>query len=493
MSILSGKVLEVLSRDQIYEIHQATLEVLERTGVVIMEDEALRILEEAGAVVDYKKQHAKIPRHLVEEAIKKTPSGFTLYGSNGKYRLELKGFNTYIGQPFGLFIVDLDGKRRYPTPKDAADLYRLTDAMENLDLAGSVSVPEWESTDRFVAAVENSEKVPDVNPQADQAEELITLGSVLRGSFEELMKKPITWLLVKTKDLRKKPSWWYHVNPFSPLAIKKAEARGLLIWARCGLPIHIGPEVHAGTTGPATLAGTLVQQNAENLSGVTLAQLAADPKHRPPILYASISGITDMRTGSAVLGTAETALIQVASAQIARYYNMPCRGIGGITDSKTSDIQAGYESAVTLLMAALARINYINYSAGSVEGILTVSFEKVVLDNDLIGMIKRILRGITVDEETLAVDVINDVGPRGHYLAHPHTRKYHKKEFYYPILFNRETYEAWVRSGAKDIREAARERARKILKEHQPEPLDKDLKRELENKAKEIRKKRMRK
>jgi trimethylamine--corrinoid protein Co-methyltransferase len=191
-----------------------------------------------------------------------------------------------------------------------------------------------------------------------------------------------------------------------------------------------------------------------------------------------------------IYGAAEPALMNVASVQLARYYGLVCRGNGGATESKTTDAQAGYESGITLLMAALGGANLLtNASGGSLEpGLGAISYEKVIIDNDISGMVSRILNGITVSDNTLALDVISRVGPGGHFLGQEHTREFFKKEHFVPEISDRRSPESWVKAGSKDIREVARERAKQILKEHVPPPLDKTVKEELLTIVKEVEK-----
>jgi len=483
--VVKGGQVKVLRNDQIADIHDASVSVLERTGVVVKEEEALKILDEAGAFVDFKKQHVRIPRYLVKEAINKCPSGFTLYGRNPKHLVRLEDNKVHFGMA-GVppNVIDLDGKRRGATWEDVKNFFILSEGLENIHVADFAVWPpcssdvEW-PVKRLLIAMENTEGPVTVGAKGTRAfvEDYLRLQAIVRGSLDELVAKPF---------------WWSHVNPVSPLTYDERQTRSFLVYAKLGLPIHFGSEVQAGATGPVTLAGTLVQQNAENLGGIVIAQLGAEtasPKRRPPIIYGTISTIMDMRTASPVLGGPETALLNIASAQMADYYGLPSRGVGEGADSKIPDIQAGYETSFALLASALAGNNYI-YAAGGIEpGIMAISYEKAVLDNDLIGMIIRLLEGINICDDTLALDIIDEVGPGGNYLALNHTKDHFRKEHYYPVLFDKNPYEAWVKKGSKDIREAARERAKKILREYHAEPLDKDIKRELEAMSKEILKK----
>jgi trimethylamine--corrinoid protein Co-methyltransferase len=216
-------------------------------------------------------------------------------------------------------------------------------------------------------------------------------------------------------------------------------------------------EALAGATAPATLAGLLVQQNAEVLSGIMVSELA---NPGAPVMYGTVSAAMDMRTGSAALGGPEVALINIASGQLGRYYNLPRRGTGGNSDSKLVDAQAALETSTNMLVAALAGMNFIYDACGSLEGSLTISYEKLVLDDEIAGMVTRILDGIDVNDQTLAVDDICRVGPSASFLASPLTLASFKKEIFIPSLLDRRSRDSWSREGSKDIARAARERLR---------------------------------
>jgi len=269
------------------------------------------------------------------------------------------------------------------------------------------------------------------------------------------------------------------------MQLSKELIEGALVYAKYKQPMIYAPEALAGGTAPASLAGLLVQQNAEVLSGIMVSQLA---NPGTPVLYGTVSAALDMRTGTTTLGGPEVGLFNVAAGQLGRYYNLPRRGTGGNTDSKAVDAQAGAETGMSLLMAAMAGMNFIYDATGSLDGTLTISYEKLVIDNEIAGMIARTLGGIEVNEETLAVDEIIRVGPNANYLSSPHTAKMFRKEHYLPTLFDRRTWETWLRDGAKDIAKVARERARKIVKEHQPLPMDKPLVLQLEAFIKKVAK-----
>jgi len=469
---------EVLSSDEVYEIHMATMEILERVGVRVLEENALQMLREAGADIDSKNNIAKIPEYLIMEAIKKAPSSFYLFGRNKKYKLRLGGKRVHFSmQGTAVYVLDLEtGKRRESTLNDVKNFYRLADALENIHHASETvkarDIPEnvAHAYVLFEAFKNTTKTVDGYNYGRTFAMDTIRLASIVAGGEEELMKKPM--LL------------GFH-NPVSPLQQSKDLTEGLMVYAKYKQPVSIAPEAQAGATAPITLAGLLTQQNAEVLSTITIAELT---NPGAPVLYGAVSAPLDMKTGNIALGAIEVGLINAAAAQLARYYGLPSRGTGGTTDSKIPDIQAGLEKTATLLMAASAGINFIYDAAGALESTLTASFEQAVIDNEICGMVARALRGIDVNDETLAIDVIENVGPRGQYLSQKHTLKHLKREQYLPKIIKREKREEWEKAGSKDLWKIAREEVKKILKEHQPEPLDKDVEKELEKIVKEIEK-----
>jgi len=476
---IRGGQLRILTSDELYEIHLATLEILERIGVKVPGPKALRMLGEAGAHIDIRKKIARIPKYLIEEAIKKAPSGFILFGRDPKYKLRFEDRRVYFsmgGQSVN--VLDLEtGKRRASTLKDCENFCRLADALENIQHASSSvvrprDVPESVAhVYELFAGFRNTTKTVDgeIYGQAI-AIDGIRMASVVAGGEEELKKRPL--LL------------GFH-NPVSPLQLSEKLTEGLMVYAKYKQPILIAPEAQAGATAPVTLAGLLAQQNAEVLSGIAIAELV---NPGAPVLYGTVSTIMDMKTGNLAYGAIEAGLINVATAQLARYYGLPSRGTGGGTESKIPDVQAGFEKAMTLMMAALAGINFIYNAAGTLESTLTASYEQTVIDNEICGMVSRALRGVEISDETLALDVIEAVGPEGQYLDQRHTLEHLKKEHYLPTIISRERRERWERAGSRDLREIAREEAKRILKEHQPEPLDRDVEENLKKIVKEVEK-----
>jgi trimethylamine--corrinoid protein Co-methyltransferase len=227
----------------------------------------------------------------------------------------------------------------------------------------------------------------------------------------------------------------------------------------------------AGSTSPVTLAGSLAQVHAEQLSGIVLTQLA-----RPgaPVLYGAIPSMADFRSMGYAGGGIEFGLMNAAAAQMARHIGVPNYNSAALTDSKLPDIQAGYEKAYSICLAALAGSSFIHHAAGMLESMKAIAYEQYVIDDEIIGMALRLLRGIRVDADTLAIDAIREVGPAGNFLAHDHTVRYMREEYFTPPLEERQTREAWEAAGGLDARQRARRRAKDILASHRPPPLDRD-------------------
>jgi trimethylamine--corrinoid protein Co-methyltransferase len=470
-----GGQLEILSRSDIEKIHGATVEVLRRLGIKVWEPHAFDLFKDAGADTDKKTKMVRIPESLLKETIRKAPSEFYMYGRDPKYRLRMGAKRVHFslaGQT--VKVHDLNGLVRDTVMKDTEDVAKLGDHCEYIHHISLGTTPkdvpdEVHGPHHIWANWRNSVKTTDgYNYGTKLSERTLEMLSILRGGKEEMMRMPT--LLGFT-------------NPVSPMQLSTELLQGAMIYSMHNQPMLYAPEALAGGTAPVTLAGLLVQQNAEVLSGIMVSQMV-----RPgsPVLYGTVSAAMDMKTGSPALGGPEVGLINVAAAQLARHYSLPCRGTGGNTDSKVNDMQAGYESSTTLLMAALAGMNFIYDAAGSLEGSLTMSLEKIVMDNELCGMISKTLSGIDISEESLAIDEIFKAGPSASHLGTPFTRSRFRSELFIPSLLDRRSRDSWSKDGGKDMQARAREEARRILKEHQPEPVERSVASDLEKFLKRI-------
>ncbi len=279
------------------------------------------------------------------------------------------------------------------------------------------------------------------------------------------------------EELQKRPRFFAICSVVSPLQMEQMQAEGLLICAEYRQPVTLAPEAVAGLTAPVTLAGLVAQENAAILAHIALAQI-----FRPgaPVLYGTVSTTANMRYGTVTLGAVETGLITAASAQMARYYGLPIRSVGGTTEAKREDMQAGFERMGTLLPAVLAGVNLIT-CAGTLDSTMLESHALLLLDDELCGAALRLARGIEVTPESLALDLIKRVGFSGNYIAEEETSRMYRKESFIPTLFSREPFDTWQKEGGKLAIDNARERALDILAKHQPRPLDPGIERELED------------
>ncbi len=448
--------LEPFTRGDLQKVHGATVRILERTGVRVLDPEAAKLLQAAGASYDDVTQIVRISEGVLKSLLMQAPSRFRLYGRGPNRVLSFGEGNTYFSSMgTAVQVEDGDGAVRSPTLKDVEAFYRLVDASPFLDHASWVVWPrdvpnESVHVYEVLYGFKNTTKSLDgYNWGKQYSQDTIDMAAIVAGGRDELQERP---LLLGFS------------NPVSPLTLAKETTEGLIAFARAGQPCIMPPECMAGGTAPSTLAGVLVQQNAEVLASIAVAQCA-----RPgsPVLYGSVSTVMDMRTGAVALGAPEAGLISLGAAQLARYYGIPSRGTGGNTEALVPDFQAGAESATTLLLSTLAGFDFIYDVAGSLESSLTASFVKLILDNDLAGSVKRVAAGIEVSEETLAEDVIQTAGLRGSYLGHPHTLSHFRSEQFLPDTFLRG---ARGSREAAEIRERAQRRAEGILREHTVDP-----------------------
>ena len=450
----------LLSSDEVYRIHMATMEVLERVGVLVEDNEALDLLSSAGAMVDKLKGRARIPEYLVKDACRKAPSSFDIYTRDMK-KIRIGPGKTTISFGAGAtYVLDLKtGDPRPATKNDVEQLARLTDAMEHIELCMSPIIQDVTRSLVDVHSAEammcNSTKPPWVCPgDARQARYIIEMGSTVAGGLEELQKKPIILGLA---------------SPNSPLRLASHDLQVAKEFVSRKLPITFINCPNNAATSPISIAGTIVQTLAECLSMVLVAQLM-NPGN--PVAAGPSPPITDMKTATACFGAPECALVTAGSAQMMRYYNIPSYASITSSDSIGIDAQTGYEIAWTAQLPMMTGINLVN-GIGLIAFCEISSYEKVVIDNEVFGGLKRILRGIEVSEASLAVDAIEAVGPAGHYLSQKHTREQLPKERWFPKISNRLSIAEWKKEKV-DLWQRARREVLNILQTHQPKPLEKE-------------------
>ena len=469
--------MKILSLGEVEETHYSSLEILETVGMVVREETTLKLLEEAGANVDHKSKLVKIPQHLIQEILKKIPKGGrTHYGRNPKHNAKTGEYVCFrAGSPVP-YTYDINtGEHRPATKKDLEDTTRLLDALTNIHICFqpyTISDVPTEAITQHTAEVmlKNTEKpIGMVTFSRKATKDFIKMAAAVMGGTDELTKKPIIEICCE---------------PTSPLQIDQLQLEMLIEFAKHKLPIEIAGMPTAGSTAPMSLAGTLAQANAEHLCMILIAQLVNPGVH---VQVNAMPGIMDPRTGTSTYGAIERMLLQAAMIQLYRsYYGIEVFASGGITDSKLSDQQAGYERMANMLLPTLAGAHGIT-SLGNLESYLTVSPPQLVIDNEIAGMILRGQRGIEINQETLAVDIIKKVGPARHYLTQKHTLR-HIKELYIPQLADKKTRAEWQKTGSKDILQRAKEKTKNILETHQPQPLEKQIQKELSKIVREAEK-----
>lgn len=442
---------EYFSQNELQRIHAATLRVLEKVGVDFGYEPALTLLAKAGCRVDGTRVY--FPAKLVEEQIAKAPSQFTLHARNPEKNVIIGGDHiAYIpcyGPPF---VSDLDGGRRESTLADFTNFVKLTHCSSHQDITGGVmaepnDVPHQRRTaEMLYAALRYSDK-PFMGGAmgAQAARETIALASIVFGSQEKLADRPPFVSILCSR---------------SPLGYDDRMLGAIMVYADAGMPQLISSLCIAGVTSPVTLEGTLVIQNAEILAGITLTQLV---REGAPVIFSGSSSIAAMRFGTLSIGAPEMAVNAAATAQMARFYRLPSRGGGAITDSKTADCQAASESMMSQLAATLAGINFVLHSAGILESYMVASYEKFILDDEICGMCKRIKRGEDITEDRLGLDLIEAVGPGGEYLTQNHTFHNFRSEFYRPAIEERGNFAGWQSTGGLTMEQRANSRWKEIL------------------------------
>jgi trimethylamine---corrinoid protein Co-methyltransferase len=448
-----------LKPEQIDQLHLATLDVLENVGVKICEPEALDLLGDAGARVTG--DLVKIPTWLVQQAFSTAPCKIVIYDRSGRRALTLEKGNIYYGTGSDTpYIIDIDtGQRRRAVKQDTINATRIADALENIDfimsMAKASDVPDIR-TDRhhFEAMTLNSTK-PIIFDAHDREglSDIIKMASIACGSKETLVQKPYIM---------------HYAEPNSPLTHSKAALEKLLTMAEERIPLIYAPAVMCGATGPVTTAGALVVANAEILSGLVIHQLKAKGA---PFIYGGGTPPLNMVTTVCSYGDPQGIVGAVSLVQLAQFYNLPSFSIAGCTDAQLFDQQAAMEAGFNLLMSALAGGNLI-HDLGYIGVGLTFSLEYLVLCNEGVGAAKFMTRGVEVNPRTLALDVIEKVGPGGYFLTEQHTLDYFKHEMHFTKLFNRSAYDNWQATGSKTFGEHANNLLKEILQWHEVPGLD---------------------
>jgi trimethylamine--corrinoid protein Co-methyltransferase len=449
----SFKPLQILSEEEVEAIHRATLEVLWVTGVRMEHERALKLLEKNGCRVDYDEMRVRIPQGLVEDCLRRTPSSFHAQARDQKNSLMIGGNNLYLAVAPGNQTVDMDTWEPRPaTRKENYEGVTVLDALPTVHFFspytpyfGFESVPPCMAMlESLAARIRNSTKFQCVGFSNDS--EIFAIKMAQAVGIEILGTCAIA----------------------PPLSFYRDAVESAFRFAEAGLPMRIiGGQVMGGTA-PATIAGGIVTNNAEVIAGLVLAQLIR-PGTR--VLVKDFSASLNMRSGAPAFGGIEICLHNAASNQIFQKYGIPLDDTTAYPNAKMPDYQSSYEKAFRVFTAGLSGANTLLYH-GSVHGELTHHPIQAILDDDSAGMVGRFMEGIAVNDETLAVDLIEEVGPiPGHFLDKEHTRKWWKLEQFMPKAADSLTYPEWMNTGKKSCLDYARERMEEILATHKPTPL----------------------
>ncbi len=461
--------LEVLTPEEVRRIHTATLDIIENVGVRFPSDRALEIWEAHGAEVDRTTSIVKAPGAIIENALKLAPPVYDLAARLPAQDLPLDGNHVFVGTDgCGVEVLDLvTGQRRQSCLQDVADIARVGDYLEEVGfhwvaVSAQDRPPETRGLHELRSVWENSSKHVQTESiyNAREARAAVEMAAAIAGGRDALRRRPVLSIMQCTAP---------------PLGQDGGSLDAALVAAEAGLPVGFMTMAACLTTGPATLAGTLAVGNAEVISATALIQLAYPGA---PVFYSAAQTASDLRTGAYTGGGPEDFLFGAATNVLADFYNIPLSMGSFATGAKEPNWQAGIENSLSTLMACIVMSDML-LGVGLLHGSRIWSYEQMLLDCEIFSTIHKMMQGIVVDDETLALDAIRAVGPGGNFLTQKHTRK-HMREIFIPQYMDRRPYDVWEskRDGA---REWAGAKAREILSTHQPEPLEPGLSRELGN------------
>jgi trimethylamine--corrinoid protein Co-methyltransferase len=467
-----------LSEQDIKDIHETSMRVLEEIGFEVRESEAFELFKKTGAAVDEDSRVVRLKEKTVRDLISSVPPQLTLYGRLKKHDLTLGSGNVYFGTGgTALNVLDYGSDQRRPSNmKDLIDIVKIVDRMDNIHLMLLPTYPNELSVkdvdvNRFLAGLcFTSKHVMGGVYTLDGINEVIKMAEQIAGGDEALRERPILSMIA---------------CGISPLRLDEKYGAFMIHLAKKSIPTAVPVEPLCGATAPASLAGALVIQNCDGLIHIMLTQLA---NPGAPVIYGSVATSINFQNMSYLGAPVESGLLNAATAQLARFYGFPYYSTAGISDSKTLDAQCGYETTVNNLLVALAGGDFIHDAAGLMEFALTVSKEKLVVDNEILGMVHRACRGIEVNEETLAFETIRSAGPGGNFVSERHTRKHMRKEHYLPPLSDREKRETWLEDGGQTIAEKAHERVEELLSQTPKLYIDQKLVKRLVQSFPKIRK-----
>lgn len=462
---MSSQCNGVLSANDVNEIDRAGRRILERVGIRILDSTYLDMLSEAGAHVDYEAQRACFEGEWLDQALMKAPRRFALCSRDGENDIELGEGNVFFTNGGRVFrILDMGtGGYRLTLLRDVAHTAALVDHLDHLRFyiiacqANDAAPNVYHLNDFYHAFNHTTKHVMGGCDTFEGVKQMWELSSLIAGGEDKLRERPFVSVIT---------------NPISPLTVEANTLHTLHFCSTHGIPVTCAPAPISGATAPATLAGTLSQMHAEALAGVALVQVFAPGSK---VLYGAVPTAMDLRAMEYTMGSVEMAMMNASAVQLARRYTLPIYASAGVTESKRPDIQAGVEKTFSSLMVAMAGADCVHLAAGMLDSGNSISYEQYAIDNEIIGMIHRVLAGIAVNEDTLGLEVIERVGPGGNYVLEDHTVEHMMSEFFYPSLGVRHSFDIWEEKGRPSMLSRAREVVEGILAEGEEGLLDPNL------------------
>jgi trimethylamine--corrinoid protein Co-methyltransferase len=460
----------VVSEDELEALHNASLTILEEMGMDFMNGEARAILKKAGADVKPDSERVRFDRNLILDAIKTCPSEFTLHARNPDRSVQIGGKNLVFSQVASPpNCSDMQGGRRAGNQADFRNLIRLAQRYDIVHLTGGYPV---EPVDLH-ASIRHLDCLSDIAKLTDKAFHAYSLGKERNQDALEIARiaRGITH-----EQMDREPSLFSVINSSSPLRLDTPMLQGIIEMSSRNQIIILTPFTLAGAMAPVTIAGALAQQNAEALAGIAFTQLV-----RPgaPVVYGGFTSNVDMKTGAPAFGTPEYMKAVLAGGQLCRKYGIPYR-TSNVCAANTVDAQAAYESVFSLWALIQAGGNFIMHSAGWMEGGLTASFEKFIVDVDMLQMVAELLTPLDVSPAGLGLDAVRDVGPGGHYFGTAHTLERFETAFYSPIVSDWRNFETWEQAGSPTAMQKANAVWQKELAAYERPPMDAAIEEELD-------------
>ena len=455
--------IQNFSDEQLDLIHDATLRIWKDDGIRFRDEEALSIFKRHGVKIDGEVVH--IDEKTFDQSLESVPSEFTLHSRNSEKNVTIGGRSIALAPGYGCaFIIDADGEHRKPTIKDYQNLVKMVQTSRVINVNGQLMAEpsDVHANDAHLYMLFENIRLSD-KP---------FLGSTVsrRAAIDSYHMASIAW--GGSDQLKDKPVMIGIISSLSPLQYSSEMAGALIEYAKRGQVNMVGGLIMAGSTGPVELPGVIVLQNAEFLAGIVLTQLI---NPGTPIIYGGTSSITDMRKATLSVGAPEFSILQNAQAQLAQYYDIPCRGSGGITDSLVPDAQAALESSISLNTTLHSGSHFILHACGILGAFIGMSFEKFVIDEEILAMLLKLYTPIEINEETMDLETIKEVGIAGEYLTHPKTFQFCRSAFFQSSIAKRMNYSGWVAQGKKWMHEMAADDVAHRLESYEKPDIDPNM------------------